>query len=187
MALQDLTPQLRTRLGRLERLVGMFVAFAVLLLLVGLAYYVYNVAERKGWFVRKIPYFTFVKSATGLSEGDPIMLMGFKAGEITKITAEKPFAYYDVYVAFVVKEEFVGYLWDDSRAVVAATDFLGKRSIEGSKGTNMPPNYLFNPIRTVSIENAEGLSGSTNICLAQSIYDAAGTNLLVRPYQLLTA
>ena len=32
MALQDLTPQLRTRLSRMERAVGWFVLFAVLLL-----------------------------------------------------------------------------------------------------------------------------------------------------------
>ena len=36
MALQDLTPQLRTRLSRMERAVGWFVALAVLLLVFGL-------------------------------------------------------------------------------------------------------------------------------------------------------
>jgi len=45
MALQDLTPQLRTRLSRLERVVGIFVVLATLLLLAGLGYYVYSTAE----------------------------------------------------------------------------------------------------------------------------------------------
>ena len=34
MAIQDLTPQLRTRLRRVEKIVGFFVAFAALVLVV---------------------------------------------------------------------------------------------------------------------------------------------------------
>src|SRR5256885_3238510 len=55
MALQDLTPQLRTRLGRMERAVGIFVGLATLLLLSGFLYYLYHTAVRKGWFLKKIP------------------------------------------------------------------------------------------------------------------------------------
>ena len=40
MALQDLTPQLRTRLSRMERAVGWFVALAMALLVFGFVYYV---------------------------------------------------------------------------------------------------------------------------------------------------
>ena len=40
MALQDLTPQLRTRLNRMERMVGWFVFLATALLLFGFGYYV---------------------------------------------------------------------------------------------------------------------------------------------------
>src|SRR5436190_1824813 len=59
MALHDLTPQLRTRLSRMERAVGWFVILATALLAFGFVYYVYNTAERKGWFKTKAPYFTF--------------------------------------------------------------------------------------------------------------------------------
>lgn len=38
MAVQDLTPQLRTRLSRVERAVGWFVILATLLLLASFAY-----------------------------------------------------------------------------------------------------------------------------------------------------
>ena len=38
MALQDLTPQLRTRLSRMERAVGWFVALAMALLAFGFVY-----------------------------------------------------------------------------------------------------------------------------------------------------
>src|SRR6266571_2462873 len=64
MALQDLTPQLRTRLSRMERAVGWFVLLATASLAFGFAYYVYNTAERKGWFKIKTPYFTCVRQAS---------------------------------------------------------------------------------------------------------------------------
>ncbi len=185
MALHDLTPQLRTRLSRLERVVGLFVVVAVVLLLVGLAYYVYRVAERKGWFVRKMPYFTFVDNASGLRVGDPVRLMGFDVGEIVEINAQPPFDYYDVFVAFVVKEEFVGYLWDDSRAVVASSDFLGKRSIEVTKGTNGPPTYLFHPVRSVAGKDLVSLRTNAAVHVAQGIYDDSGKTLLAPAYRKL--
>ncbi|HXJ72631.1 MAG TPA: hypothetical protein VNM37_07250, partial [Candidatus Dormibacteraeota bacterium] len=75
MALQDLTPQLRTRLDRLERVVGLFVLVATLLLLAGLVFYVRQTAQRRGWGLRKLPYFTFVRSAGGLKVGQSVQLM----------------------------------------------------------------------------------------------------------------
>src|SRR6266513_2106472 len=106
--LQDLTPQLRTRLSRLERLVGWFVTIATLLLLLGLGYYVYQLARNRGWFLTKMPYFTFVNNAAGLNVGDRVRLMGFEAGEITHITAQPPEAseYGNVYVQFRVREPY---------------------------------------------------------------------------------
>ena len=70
MALQGLTPQLRTRLSRMERAVGWFVLLALGLLVFGFVYYVYTTAERKGWFLTKATSYTFVETATGLRPGD---------------------------------------------------------------------------------------------------------------------
>jgi hypothetical protein len=138
MALQDLTPRLRTRLNRLEWTVGLFVAVATLVLLIGFAYYFKYAAERRGWFKSKVTYFTFVNSAVGLNVGDPVKMMGFEVGKITLITAQPPWdTYYNVYVEFEIKEPYFGYLWTKgSVAKVAPADFLGKRSIEVTKGTN---------------------------------------------------
>src|SRR5690242_3775692 len=142
MALQDLTPQLRTRLSRLERLVGWFVTIAMLLLLVGLGYYVYQLAERKGWFLTKMPYFTFVRNAAGLRVGDRVKLMGVDAGEVVEITPMPPTdLYFNVYIRFRVNFPYFGYLWEDSVARVGAADFLGNRFIEVTKGTNGAPTY----------------------------------------------
>src|SRR6185436_7068771 len=116
MPVQDLTPQLRTRLSRLEKWVGIFVTLATLLVLVGLVFYVHQVAKRKGWYVVKLPYYTFVDSAAGLKVGQPVKMMGFEVGEITEIEAEAPGSYYNVFVAFKLTFRYVGYMWDDSKA-----------------------------------------------------------------------
>jgi ABC-type transporter Mla subunit MlaD len=134
MALQDLTPQLRTRLSRLERVVGLFITVATLLMLFGLAYYIYQTAQRKGWFLTKAPYFTYLHSGAGLNVGDKVKLMGFDVGEITRITAEDPGTPYDVYIEFVIKDPYFGYVWDDSRVKVKSSGLLGTRYLEITKG-----------------------------------------------------
>ena len=180
MALHDLTPQLRTRLSRLERVVGVFVALAALLLLAGLAFYVRQRAQSKGWFDQKMSYFTFVRTGTGLKVGDPVKLMGFDVGEITVIEAQPPEdLYYNVFIAFYVKEPHQGYLWEDSRAKVGAGDFLGKRFIELTKGTNGTPTYLFHPVKEVNLQDTGLLSETNLFFFAEDIYDGTGTNVLV--------
>lgn len=159
MALQDLTPQLRTRLSRMEKAVGWFVMLAIVLLAFGFVYYVYNTAQRKGWFKSKAPYFTFTDRATGLRVGDPVQMMGFDVGEITRIDAQPPDDFYfNVYVEFEIQAPYYGYLWTDgSRAKVATADFLGKRVLEVTKGTGGYPTYVFHPLRTVTLAEARAL------------------------------
>jgi ABC-type transporter Mla subunit MlaD len=138
MALQDLTPQLRTRLGRMERAVGWFVLLATAVLVFGFGYYIYNTAARKGWFIQKISYSTSLANATGLKQGDPVTLMGFSVGEITKIEANGPFDPYGVTVFFWVKKPYYGYVWSDSM-VKAANSGLWGRALELTKGVEGVP------------------------------------------------
>jgi ABC-type transporter Mla subunit MlaD len=135
MPLQDLTPQLRTRLSRVERAVGWFITVAVVALLAALGYYLYHRAEVKGWFLTKINYRTSLNNAAGLKIGDPVKLMGFNVGEITHIEANDPGDYYGVTVDFRVKDPYFGYVWLDSKVRVAPSDFLGNRYLEILKGT----------------------------------------------------
>ncbi len=144
MALQDLTPQLRTRMSRVERAVGIFVMFATALLLAGFIYYVYHVATRKGWFLTKINYSTSLNNAAGLKVGDAVKLMGFTVGEITKVEANGPEEYYNVTVFFRIKKPYYGYLWTDSKVRVAAADFLGNRYLEVLKGKEGVPTVFHN-------------------------------------------
>ena len=141
MALQDLTPQLRTRLSRMERAVGWFVMLATALLLFGFGYYIYKTAERKGWFTPKFEYQTSLNDASGLKPGDPVMLMGDRAGEITDIILNKPDDYYGLTIKFTVLKPHYSYIWDDSRVVVAS-DLLGKRSLQITKGVSGIPTIL---------------------------------------------
>src|ERR1700728_793698 len=106
MALQDLTPQLRTRLNRVERGVGWFVFLATALLLFGFGYYLYHVAENKGWFLTKAKFHIYVQSSTGLNVGDPITIMGFTVGHITKVKPQPPRSRQNVRVEFEVFDPF---------------------------------------------------------------------------------
>ncbi len=187
MALQDLTPQLRTRLSRMERAVGWFVALAMALLVFGFGYYVYHTAENKGWFLTKAPYYTYTERATGLKVGDPVMMMGLTVGQITRMEPMAPDFPKNIYVEFEIKDPYYGYLWTvGSEARIATADLLGKRVLEVTKGTNGYPTYIFHPMRNVSIAEAQSLPDSTNWLLAQEVWDATGTNLVAKAKTPLT-
>jgi ABC-type transporter Mla subunit MlaD len=145
MAVQDLTPQLRTRLSRLEKLVGWFVTIAALLLLTGLGYYVKSVAERRGWFENKASYYTYLETAAGIKVGDKIKLMGSDAGQITRIKPMPPESRENIYVEFQIIGEHIGYVWDDSIVKAKSSGLFG-RYLEVTKGgtrvtTNVHATY----------------------------------------------
>ena len=170
MAVQDLTPQLRTRLSRVERVVGWFVGFATLLMLAGFSFYVYHTAERKGWLVTKVRYYTLAETAAGLRVGDPVKLMGFDVGEITRIDAQPPEDLFNVYVEFNIRAPYYGYLWTvGSKARVSAADFLGKRFIEVTKGVEGVPTHIEWEPQNCSVEEARAFSDLSQIFLAQEI------------------
>jgi hypothetical protein len=139
MPVQDLTPQLRTRLSRVERVVGLFVTVASLLLIAGFAYYVYHTGERKGWWKFKAKYHTFLDSASGLAVGTEVKLLGRNVGQISKIEMMDPkFLFSDygaVYIEFYVLDPYQGYIWTDSK-IKTVGDFLGNRYLEVQPGGN---------------------------------------------------
>ncbi|HAB17930.1 MAG TPA: MlaD family protein [Verrucomicrobiota bacterium] len=139
MALQDLTPQLRTRLRRVERLVGLFLLVTFGLMMAGFVYFLRHTAQSRGWFVTKIPYYTYIADATGLKVGTPVTMTGFKIGEITKVDQMEMSPWhltnrYNVYVGFNVREPYDGYIWTDSKVKVGAGDLFGARTIEVTRG-----------------------------------------------------
>src|SRR5258706_9998913 len=146
MGLQDLTPQLRTRLSRMERAVGWFVFLATALLLFGFGYYIYHTAERKGWFKIKAPFHIYVLSSAGLNVGDDVYMMGFAVGKITSVEPQKPYEKYNVQVKFEILEPYFRYIWTGGSYVkVNGADFLGKRQLEVTRGTNGPAVCVTQP------------------------------------------
>lgn len=134
MALQDLTPQLRTRLRRVEWIVTVFVLLALGLMATGFGYYLYHTAERKGWFTPKVTYYTLLMSAEGLKVGDPVVMFGFNVGEITRIEAQPPDSWHAVYIEFAIRQPYYGYIWTDSKLRVTSAGLLGGRRLEVLKG-----------------------------------------------------
>jgi ABC-type transporter Mla subunit MlaD len=188
MPLQDLTPQLRTRLNRMERAVGWFVMLAVLLLAGGFIYYIYNTAQRKGWFRTRAPFYTFTATANGLRPGDSVTLMGLPVGRITRMEPMPPENFeFNMYVEFELIDPYFGYVWTEgSYAIVAPASLLGSRTLGVTKGTNGYPTYVFHPLRTLSLSEAMSLAHETNYVMAEEVLPLNGTNLLARPFHPLT-
>ncbi|MDB4745985.1 MlaD family protein [Verrucomicrobia bacterium] len=155
MVSETQSPALQTNLSLSERLVGLFVTIAMLLLLGAFAYYLIHTSEKRGWFVTRAPYFTYVRSANGMYVGDKVKLMGFDVGEITMIEAmpaDDPL--WNVYVEFTVKAPYYGYLWTDSSVKVIA-DLLGSRYLEVTKGVEGSASYEEKAGKLVGIYDGE--------------------------------
>ena len=188
MALQDLTPQLRTRLSRMERAVGWFVFLATGLLLFGFGYYIYHTAERKGWFKIKARFHTYVQSSTGLNVGDSVVMMGFQVGRITMIKAMPPRDPHNVKIEFEIPDPYFRYIWSGGSYVkVNAADFLGKRELEVTRGTNGPAICVTQPVTVFS--NLDDLhqkiiGAPAHWQLSQDFLDA-DSNVLFHAYEML--
>lgn len=146
MPLQDLSPELRTRLNRVERKVGWFVTAATFILLLGFGYYLYDAAKNRGWFLTKINYATALNDFSGLKIGDPVKLMGFPAGEIVDFSLNSPERPRGIKVFFTIKEPYYNYIWYDSYLSVKS-DILGNRYLEVSKGQRGVPTVSTNLIK----------------------------------------
>jgi len=190
MPLQDLTPQLRTRLNHMERAVGWFVFLATVLLLFGFGYYIYHTAERRGWFKIRAPFFTFVQSSQGLNIGDPVVMMGFPVGQITDIHPMEPGDRRNVRVDFEIRDKYDSFRYirtGGSIVKVNSADFLGKRQLEVTRGTNGLGSYALcvtQPISVVGLEEARKLAdlAPDHWQLAQDVLDG-NSNVVFHAYE----
>ncbi len=181
--MQDLTPQIRTRLNRVERSVGWFVLLAVLLLAAGFCYYLYSQAQRRGWFEIKAPYYTYSDSGDGLAVGDTVKLMGFDVGRITRILAMPPRGLgsdHNVEIDFEVVGNNYAYIWTNSKARLIDSGFLGKRAMDISKGTQGYTVYMTYPLMERPLDTISNLIQFDKLRLGEELYD--GTNLVLRAW-----
>ena len=171
----------------MERAVGWFVFLATVLLLFGFGYYIYHTAERKGWFVIKAPFFTYVKSSDGLNVGDPVVMMGFPVGQITLIHAMPPGDPHNVRVEFEIRDPFFRYIWTGgSYAKINAAGFLNQRQLEVTRATNGYAICVTQPVSIHPLDEAKNLMAAApgNWQLAQDVF-AMNSNLLFHAYDPL--
>ena len=187
MPLQDLTPQLRTRLNRMERAVGWFVSFAMLLLLVGFITYIYHAAVNKGWFKIKAQFYIYVATADGISPGDAVSLMGSPIGSVTKVEPPAPREKHGVKVTFEVLEPSFRYIWSEGSFVKASSSgLLGKRGLEVTRGTNGFALCSTHPVLKLPVVEVaqHALAQPGQWQMYQNLYDAS-SNLALRAYAQL--
>jgi hypothetical protein len=154
MALQDLTPQLRTRLRKVEWFVVLFLGGTLVLMIVSLAWFIKKTGDARGWWVTEVPYYTFLPNASGIKIGSPVQMIGFKVGQVTKVEAVelaklRSWDYYGshpVFVAFNVREPYPGYITSDSQLK------LGGLPIDIAGGVTLE----------VTVGSADGLLTTTN-------------------------
>ncbi len=185
MPLQDLTPQLRTRLNKVERGVGWFVFLAAALLLFGFGYYIYHTAENKGWFKTKAKFKTYLLTSTGLKVGDPVLLMGSPVGEITKVAPMPPGDVHNVLVEFEVAVPDFRYIRSRGSLVKINTSVLGQSQFEVTRGSNDSfAMCLTQPISHKTIDELKQLvvAEPGQWQLSQFVFDAQ-SNVVFAPYQ----
>lgn len=188
MPLQDLTPQLRTRLSRMERAVGWFVFIATVLLVFGFGYYLYHTAERKGWFLIKAQYKTYLQSSAGLKVGDPVFMMGFDVGQITRIHPMPPRDQHNVEVVIEVREPYYRYIWSEGSLVKVNSGFLNQSQLEITRGINNGYSLCsVHPLSLLKLEEARALiaDAPNRWQLWQNVRDE-NSNLVFRAYTMLT-
>jgi len=188
MALQDLTPQLRTRLSRMERAVGWFVFLAAALLLFGFGYYIYHTAEHKGWFVIKAKFHTYVQSSTGLNVGDPVYMMGFPVGQIDSVHPMQPRDTHNVEVVFEIRDPFFRYIWTGGSYVkINAAGFLNQRQLEVTRATNGYAVVVTQPVSVKTVDELKELvtEEPDQWQLSQDVFDAS-SNIVFHAYDTLT-
>jgi hypothetical protein len=139
----------------------------------------------------KAKFLTYIHDASGLKVGDPVVLMGFQVGQITGIAAMPPRTAHAVRIEFEINqinqdgEPYFSYVWSEgSWAKINASDFLGKRSLEVTRGTNGFGIYNTHSLEQLPISQAENISDPENWRLAENVYDA-DSNLVLRAYRTL--
>jgi hypothetical protein len=161
------------------RLVWPLISFAALLALAGGGYQLRQTGLRKGWWTPKLPYFTFLESADGLSVGAMVTIDGKQVGEITQIELMPPQEFtYSVFVSFLISKPYCGYVWTDSHVRVRWAHSGLNRILEVSRGQSGEPTFVFNELADLPVSEAVTLLRKNEAELAETVWD--GTNLAMK-------
>lgn len=144
MALQDLTPQLRTRLRKVEWVVVLFLLGALMVGLVGLGFFIKTTGDRRGWWVRQVPYYTYLRDGSSVKVGTPVKMLGFTIGEVVQIDTAPDDSWhrsegFNVFVKFLIRDPYHGYIFTDSRLKVSGMpiDIAGGNFLEVTRSQGL--------------------------------------------------
>jgi ABC-type transporter Mla subunit MlaD len=170
----------------MEKAVGWFVFIAAALLVFGFGYYIYHTAERKGWFKIKAPFHVYVKSSAGMKVLDPVVMMGFPVGQITRIHAMPPRDTNNVRIDFEVQDDYFRYLWSGGSYAKVNSGLFGQSQLEVTRGTNGYALVVTQPVSIHTLDEAKSLmlAAPDHWQLSQDIQDV-NSNLLFRAYERL--
>lgn len=144
MALQDLTPQLRTRLRRVEWVVVLFLVGALIVGLIGLGFFIKTTGDKRGWWVRQVPYYTYLRDGSSVKVGTPVKMLGFTIGEVVQIDTAPDDSWhrsegFNVFVRFLVRDPYHGYIFTDSKLKVSGMpiDIAGGNFLEVTRSQGL--------------------------------------------------
>jgi hypothetical protein len=115
-------------------------------------------------------------------------MMGFAVGQITRVIPLPPYDPHNVRVEFNVVDPYFRRIWRDGSYVkVNTADFLGKRQLEVTRGTNGPARVVTQPGVWKTIPELRPLVATqTNRWqLYQEVFDTQ-SNLVFSAYTMLT-
>jgi len=164
----------------MERIVGWFILAAAALMIFAFGYYLYRTAEQRGWFEVKAPYTTYSDTGAGLAVGDPVHLMGFPIGRITRVSAMPPRGKgsdHNVQIELLIVGTNYNYIWTgNSRAKFVDSGFLGKRQLDITKGTNGYNTYVNYPVQKMTLAEIRSSPHLAKLRLGEEI--SRGTTLV---------
>jgi hypothetical protein len=114
--------------------------------------------------------------------------MGFPVGDITLIHVTEPGDTHNVRVEFEVRDTYFRYIWAEGSYVkVNSADFLGKRQLEITRGTNGPAICVTQPGFSKTIPELEQIivTETNRWQLYQDVFDE-NSNLVFGAYTMLT-
>lgn len=119
MALQDLTPQLRTRLRKVEWVVVLFLAGTALLALAGFGWFIKATGDARGWWETQVPYYTYLNDAGTIKKGTPVKMLGFTVGQVVFLDMAEDSEWNrlqgnNVFVRMMIRRPYYDWIYTDS-------------------------------------------------------------------------
>lgn len=136
------------RIKNIDRLAGIFVILALILILVTLVF----IARGQKWFAKRYPYVAVFERAAGIKPGTDVTISGMEVGRVKSLRLNPQ---RKVEIILEIFEDYKDYLRKDSSATVMST-LLGSKTIEITPGSLEQP--LLRPGEVISSQEPRELT-----------------------------